>query len=92
MYADTCHALCLGLLYHGFEVVNVRMNVTVREQAEEMKCAAGLFDVADQCAPGVGGKHFARLDGLCNQLCSLRKHLPGAECIVTHLGVAHIVV
>ena len=89
---DAIHALGLGLHQHGLQVVDVGVDVTVGEQTQEVEGGVVLLHTADEGLPGVGGEHLARLDGLGDQLGTLGEDLTCAECVVTHLGVAHIVV
>ena len=70
----------------------MRVNVSVAEKSEEMQRGIVVFDVSDHLFPGVGSKHFAAFDGLTDQFCALSENLTGAECVVTDLGVSHIVV
>ena len=92
MHADFANALFFRFDQHGFEVVDVRMDIPIRKQTKEMERALVCLDVADQLLPGGGSEHFARLDRVGNQLCALRKYLPGAQSVVPDLAVTHIVV
>ena len=87
--ADT---FLLGLYQHSLEVVDMRVNVTIGEETEEVQSGVVGLDVADQLLPGGGSKHLAGLDGIGDQLSALCEDLTCAECVMTDLGVTHVIV
>ena len=90
--ADPRHALFFGFRHHCLEVVNVRVDVTVRKQSEEVQGGVMVLYVGNQLFPSLGRKHFARFNGIGNQLCALRENLSRTERVVTDFAVAHIIV
>ena len=92
MDAHAADALLLGLHNHCLEVVDVGVDIAVRKKPQEMQGGVPILYVGDQRAPRVGGKHFAGLDGLADQLGALRKNLTGTEGVVPDLGVPHVVI
>ena len=68
------------------------VDIAVRKKPQEMQGGVPILYVGDQRAPRVGGKHFAGLDGLADQLGALRKNLTGTEGVVPDLGVPHVVI
>ena len=92
MQADAFHAFLFCLKDHCFEVVDMRVNVAVREQTEEVQGAVVVFHIGDKLAPCGGLKHFAAFYRLRYELCALRKHLTGTERVVADLTVAHVII
>ena len=90
--AYVVYAFSLCLFNHCLEVVDVRVNVTVGEESEEVESRAVCYAVAGETLPGFAFKHSAGFDGFGDELCALRENLTGAECVVTNLGVTHVVV
>ena len=86
------HALRLGLLDHGLQVIDVGMHIAVGEQPQKMQGGLLVLHLTDEGAPGIRGKHLAGFDGLGNQLGTLGEYLPGSQRIVTHLRVPHVVI
>ena len=85
------HALGVGLPQQGDEVMNVGMDVAVGQQAQEVHGLTGL-GIGHQILPGGGSIQCAVFDGFPHQLGALRVDLTAAEGIVSHLGVAHILI
>ena len=92
VYANGVNALNLCLLQHCFEVIDVRVHVTVGEETEEVQSGAVSLNVGNKLLPGSRCKHLAGLDGVGNQLCALCKYLTCTESVVTNLTVTHIIV
>ena len=90
--ADGLDAVGLGADEHRLEVVDVRMNVAVREQADEVQRARAAGAAARDGLPRLGREHFTALDGGRDQLGALREDLAGAERVMPDLAVAHVVV
>ena len=86
------HAFFLGLLEHGLEVVDVRMDVAVRKKSDEMELAAGFFDIGDELFPGVAGEHRAGFEGGGHELRPLSEHASAADRIVADFAVSHVFV
>ena len=90
--ANLCHAFFLSTADHRFQMVDVRMHVTVREKAEEVESSAVCFYVFNKGLPGSGSEHLTAFDRVGYQLCTLCKYLTRTECVVTYFGVTHIVI
>ncbi len=67
------------------------MDIAVGQQTQEVEGVAGL-GILHQIAPSLGCEQGAVFDGFAHQLCALRVDLTAAQGVVTHLGVAHIIV
>ena len=91
MNARTAHTLFFCLHKHCFQMVDMRMHVSVGKQTDKMHGAA-VFAAGGSALPGFTFKHSAAFDGFADQLCTLAEYLPGAERIVPDLAIAHIVV
>ena len=91
VYADGRHAFLLRLGEHCLQVVDVAVDVTVGEQPQEVELAA-VLGIGDQRFPRIGGEHLAAFDRRGYELGALCEHLTAAQCVVTDLGVAHIVI
>ena len=89
MDPDGSHPFFFCLFQHPFQVGNIAVNVSVREQSQEVKSAAGL-GFGDHIFPGLPFKHLACRDGFGNQFGSLGKDSAAAHGIVTDFTVAHI--
>ena len=92
MDSHLCHALFLCANEHSLQVIDMRMHVTVRKKTDKVKCAIVCLCVRNKALPCVRRKHLAAFDRLGNQLCALRKYLTCAKCVVTDLGVTHVVI
>ena len=91
MNACTAHILFFRLHKHCFQMVDMRMHISVGKQTDKMHGAA-VFAAGNGAFPGLAFKHSAAFDGFADQLCALAEYLPGAERIVPDLAVAHIVI
>ena len=85
------HALGVGLVQQSNQVMNVGVNVAVRQQAQEMHGLAGQ-SVGNQILPGFGRIQSAVFNGLAHQLGALGVDLTAAQCVVADFGVAHILI
>ena len=72
-------------------MMDVGVDIAVGQQAQKMHGLAGN-GVGHQLLPGGGCVQRAVFDGLAHQLGALRIDLTAAQCVVTHLTVAHVVV
>ena len=90
--ADGLDAIFLCLLDHCSQMIDVRVDVTVGEQTDEVQRGAVVQHLCLKGIPGVGGEHFTRFDGIGYQLCALCEDLSRAECVMADLGVAHVIV
>ena len=64
------------------EVIDMRVNVSVREKTDKVECRGVRLYIANKSVPGFGCKDLAALNRLRNQLCSLCEYLAGAEIIM----------
>ena len=92
VYSYLCYSVALCSLDESLEVIDMRMNVTVREKTEEMEGGGVILYARNERAPGIRGEDLAGLDGLRNELRTLCKNLSRAKRIVAYLGVTHIVI
>ena len=65
----------LRFLNKRLKVINVRVNVSVGEKAEEMKGAVIILYAVNEKIPCLGRKYRTVFDRLRNKLCALRKNL-----------------
>ena len=91
MAVGLLHALGSGGLQQGDEMGNVGMHIAVGQQAQEVHGVAFL-GIGHQLLPGFGREEHAVFDALAHQLGALGVDLTAAQCVVAHLGVAHIIV
>ena len=91
MAVGLLHALGLGLPQQGNQMMDVGVDIAVGQQTQKMHGLAGN-SVGHQLLPGFRSVQRAVFDGLAHQLGTLRIDLAAAQCVVTHLAVAHIVV
>jgi hypothetical protein len=89
--ADPLDAFGLGPHQHGLQVVDVRMDIAIREQAQEVERPTALRR-ADHVRPGLSVPEAAAVDRFGHQLGALSKHAAGAEGVVADLAVSHILV
>ncbi len=85
------HAILLCLAQQGDEVGDVRVDVAVGQQSQKVHGLAANR-VGGELLPGLGLEESAVFDGLAHQLGSLGVDLAAAQGVMSHLGVAHIVV
>ena len=91
MHAHGLDAFLLGLGDHGLEVVNVAVHVAVGEEAQEVDGAA-LLACSHHVLPALSVPHGAGVDGLGDELGPLGEDAAGADGVVAHFGVAHVVI
>ena len=92
MNANTLHTVVLRPFDHRFQMVDMRMNIAIREESEKMKRGMMLFHIFHKFVPGIGRENLAARDRLRDEFRSLRENLTRAEGVVSDLGVAHIVI
>ena len=92
MHSYLCYSVALCSLDESLEMIDMRVNVTVREKSEEVESGSVVLYVGNKGLPGVRGEDLAALDGLRNELRTLCKNLSRAKRIVAYLGVTHIVI
>ena len=51
MHADRANAVLLCMLYHAAQMCDIRVNVSVGEESEEMQGGAVLLNIVDGIAP-----------------------------------------
>ena len=92
MKSYSLNAILFRLLDKCAEVINVRVNITVREKTDKMKCGIILLYSISKSLPCLGCKDLARFNRLRNKLCALCEYLTGAKSIMSNLRVTHIVI
>ena len=86
------YAVRLGMAQQGQQMADIGVDVAVGQQAQEVHGLAVLDAVLRQVDPGGRREQRAVLNALAHQLGALGVDLAAAEGVVTHLGVAHVLV
>ena len=92
MDADFIQPLLLRFLQHCDQMIDMGMNVAVRQQSQEMHLSVMSLREGNGFFPGSGFIDLAALDRFVDQLGALRIDLPAAERVMSDFGVAHIAV
>ena len=93
--AHLLHLLLVAAAQQGEEVLDVAVHVSVRQQPEEVEALGTLAGALRQRLPDLARlalEDRPGLDRLLHQLGALVEDAAGAEGVVTHLAVAHVVV
>ena len=75
---------------HGFQMVDVAVNIAVRKESDKVQSTIVVNGIGDQFFPGFALKKFAAGDRLIDELCALRKNSAATDGVVSDLTVAHI--
>ncbi len=91
VYAHLGGTICLGALDHRFEVVDVAVHIAIGEQAQKVE-GSTLLGGVQNILPRLALPDGTGRNGIGDQLGALREHAPSTQSVVTHLGIAHVVV
>ena len=91
MQTNFLYAVFLGTSDQRLQVIDVRVDIAIGQQAQEVHRSM-ILALVYQFLPGLCGKHISAFDGLVYQLCALAVDLAAAQCIVADLTVPHITV
>ena len=92
MYTRTLDTLFRAAAEECEQMVDVTMNVSVGQKADEVNRLAALPDAPHHCLPLLALEDLAARNRHLDTLSPLVEHTAGAECVVTDLAVAHVVV
>ncbi len=90
MYADFFHAFFFRLFNERFQMFDVGVHVSIRQQADEMHRM--IFRAFNELFPCRRVEQLFRVDVLVDEFGALRVNLSAADRVVTYFGVSHIAI
>jgi hypothetical protein len=84
------HALRVGAPDEREQLVDMAVDVAVRQEADEVQRGAARDDLGHEIAPGRAPEQRAGGERCAHQLRALIEHPAGAERVVPDLAVAHV--
>ena len=90
MYPYSLHTFFLCLFNHRLEMIDMRMDITIRKKTDEVKCALILLDVLNKLLPCSSLEHISRRDGIGYELCSLCENPAASHRVMSYFAVTHI--
>ena len=88
--AEGFDAVTVGAFDHGDEVIDVRVDVAVAEQSDEVERLFAFDDWLDEPFPSFAVEETAGMDGFFDESRALGKDSACAEGVVSDFAIAHI--
>ena len=92
MNAQSLYTFLVSLSNHSLKVINVRVNVTVRNQSHQVESRVFILNIFYKLFPCCSFKHSARRNRFTNKLSTLSKNTTTTHSIVTNFRVTHIII
>ena len=92
MNAQSLYTFFVSLSNHSLKVINVRVNVTVRNKTHKVESSSLVLNILYKLLPYSAFKHAARRNRFTNKLSTLSKNTTTTHSIVTNLRVTHIII
>jgi hypothetical protein len=92
MHPELSYTLGIGLTYHRYQVIDMRMHVTVGKKPDKMKGGVLRLALRSNLRPYGAFKDTPVMDGLIDPFSALREYTPRAERVMPDFAIPHIVV
>ena len=92
MNAQSFNSFLVSLSNHSFQMVNVRVNITVRNKTHQVESRTLIQNIFYKLFPSCTFKHRTRRNRFTNKLSTLSKNTTTTDCIVTNFTITHIVI
>jgi len=88
---ELTHAVAVGAADHGEQVIDVRVNIPIGEQPEQVQRLAVGDAAAGHLLPHLAREQATVVDGLGHQFGALIEDASRAESVVANLTVTHVI-
>ena len=92
MNADFLDSFFISLGNHRLKMVNMTVNISVRNKSDKMQSRILILYIFNQLFPGFTLIHQSRLNRFTNKFRTLGKNTTATNRIVTNFAVSHIII